>query len=246
MTVTPSVKTPPTNKNMTEINYADPEIIHGLTDKHLTALILNNRSFMVTPATREAFLEMRNEALKDGINLSIASSFRNFERQKIIFEEKIAGIRPVLDRNEHPVDIGTMSKEELIRTIMFFSAVPGMSRHHWGTDLDVYDPDALACNEELDLTNRCYTSGSQKNVGKWLTANMQKFGFFRPYAHDNQYCSYELWHISHMSESDRFTLGLDCEECACFLKNRAGLSEPDLVTSIVTGEFAQRFLLFSH
>lgn len=246
MTVIPSVKTPPTNKNMTEINYADPEIIHGLTDKHLTALILNNRSFMVTPATREAFLEMRNEALKDGINLSIASSFRNFERQKIIFEEKIAGIRPVLDRNEHPVDIGTMSKEELIRTIMFFSAVPGMSRHHWGTDLDVYDPDALACDEELDLTNRCYTFGSQKNVGAWLSANMQKFGFFRPYARDNQYYSYELWHISHMNESDRFTSGLDCEECACFLKNRAGLSEPDLVTSIVTGEFAQRFLLFSH
>lgn len=230
---------------MTIINYADTDIIHGLTEKHLTEISLNGHLYKVTPGTGDAFFRMREAALKDGINLCIASSFRNFERQKVIFEEKIAGIRPVLDRNEHPVNISELTVGELIRTIMFFSAVPGMSRHHWGTDLDVYDPDALADGEDLDLTNRCYSQGCQKDVGAWLGENMHKYGFFRPYSHDNPYYSYELWHISHYDEADLFTASLNPEESVVFLREKAELSVPDTVADIITGEFNQRFRLFS-
>ena len=233
-------------KIMTTINYADTDIIHGLTEKHLTEISLNDHLYKVTEDTGTAFLRMREDALKDGINLCIASSFRNFGRQKVIFEEKIAGIRPVLDRGEHPVNISELTPEELIRTIMFFSAVPGMSRHHWGTDLDVYDPDALADGEELDLTNRCYSKGCQKDVGTWLGENMHRYGFFRPYALDNPYYSYELWHISHYAEADLFTGNLNPQESIVFLREKAGLSLPDTVADIIEKEFNQRFRLFSH
>lgn len=230
---------------MSDIDYSDSRILHGLKEEHLTELTSGNGRFRLTPLTAEAFTRMRNDALKDGINLCIASSFRNFERQKLIFEEKIAGIRKVLDRNERPVDISAMNRNELIRTIMFFSAVPGLSRHHWGTDLDVYTPDTLARGEELDLTNRCYSCGCQQCVGDWLGGNMHRYGFFRPYSHDNDLFSYELWHISYGPESDLFTGNLDYYECISFLREEAGLSAPETVIDIIADDFNERFKLLS-
>ena len=99
-------------------------VLHGLTEEHLTDITINERTYKLTPETAAAFLEMRRAALSDGINLSIASSFRDFARQKMIFENKMTGKRPVLDRNERPIDISGMDPKDLIRAILFFSAVP--------------------------------------------------------------------------------------------------------------------------
>ncbi len=217
-------------------------VLHGLTEEHLTDITINERTYKLTLETAAAFLEMRRAALSDGINLSIASSFRDFARQKMIFENKMTGKRPVLDRNERPIDISGMDPKDLIRAILFFSAVPGLSRHHWGTDIDVYNPDTVPEGEELDLTNICYTAGNQRTTAEWLTANMHRFGFFRPYSQAGSLFSHELWHISYYPEANLFTEKLNPEESMNFLK-QAGILHADDVISVIKNEFTERFKL---
>lgn len=217
-------------------------VLHGLTEEHLTDITINGQAYKLTPKTADAFLKMRSAALSDGINLSIASSFRNFARQKMIFENKMSGKRPVLDRNEHPIDITGMAPEDLIRAILFFSAVPGLSRHHWGTDIDVYNPDTIPEGEELDLTNICYTTGNQRTTAEWLTANMHRFGFFRPYSKAGCLFSHELWHISYYPEANLFTEKLNLQESMNFLKQAEILHADDII-SVIKHEFTERFKL---
>ena len=50
----------------------------------------------------EAFIEMRNAALKDGIDIKIVSSFRSFDRQVSIFERKF--IKYTEDLEMKPLD----------------------------------------------------------------------------------------------------------------------------------------------
>ena len=51
--------------------------------------------------------------------------------------------RPLLDANNQPLDALQLGETERLHAILHWSALPGTSRHHWGTDLDIYDPDCL-------------------------------------------------------------------------------------------------------
>lgn len=85
------------------------------------------------------FLHLREFATEYGIDLRLTSSFRDFARQMTIWNEKAQGLRPVLDSNGIAIDIGGLSEEELMWAILRWNALPGTSRHHWGTDFDCYD-----------------------------------------------------------------------------------------------------------
>lgn len=91
------------------------------------------------PQTLAAFLTMAEAAKKDDIELAICSAYRSFERQLAIFNAKANGSRPLLDKNSHPVDTQNLNEAELLDTILIWSALPGSSRHHWGTDIDLFD-----------------------------------------------------------------------------------------------------------
>ena len=75
-----------------------------------------------------AFQNMKEEAAKEGINIEVVSAYRSFEKQKEIFENKYTlyiseGLNP----------------SETIEKIIEYSTIPGTSRHHWGTDIDIID-----------------------------------------------------------------------------------------------------------
>ncbi|MGN1394273.1 MAG: M15 family metallopeptidase [Succinivibrionaceae bacterium] len=223
------------------------KILHGETSEHLVQLDKDeNSKIYLTNATKKAFIKLQEEAKRDGLNLQIASSFRDFQRQKAIFEAKYTGKKMVLDRTENPIDISNMTDFDKVRSILIFSAIPGLSRHHWGTDLDVYTPNTIPMNEHLELTNKEYTDGHQKLLAIWLSENMTKYGFFRPYSEtkENAYSS-ELWHISYAEESDLFTNFLNKEESLDFLENHVILGKTAL-KSIIESEFEQRFKIFSN
>ena len=105
----------------------------------------------LTAPTAEAFLAMCKAAQQDGIDLAPASSFRDFDRQLTIWNEKYMGDRTVLDNHGQPVNIGQLTGIEAAYAILYWSALPGFSRHHWGTDLDVYSPALMPENYELQL-----------------------------------------------------------------------------------------------
>ncbi len=144
------------------------------------------------------FLAMRAAAAADGIDLVAFSSFRDFDRQLAIWNGKFRGERPLQDRAGRSVNAGTLSPAERVAAILWWSALPGASRHHWGTDFDVMDLAALPPGYRIQVVPAEYQAGGPfERLTTWLDAHMQAFGFFRPYSTDRGGVSPEPWHLSH-------------------------------------------------
>lgn len=182
----------------------------GLDD---SALCPVTPGHFLTAATAAAFQNMSQAALADGLNIAIASSYRSFERQTQIWNRKYRGENIVLDSTGIPIsNWRQLSPQERIFAILRWSALPGASRHHWGTDLDVYAPDLLPAGQKLQLTPAEYdvTNGYFAQLTAWLDNNMHAFGFFRPYVTDRGGVAPEAWHLSYYPEAkllqEQFTL----------------------------------------
>jgi LAS superfamily LD-carboxypeptidase LdcB len=203
----------------------------GLDESHL--ILVGRGPHRLTAATAAAFNDMQVAAAHEGFNLQAASSWRSFERQLAIWNGKWRGERPLLDANNQPLDALQLSETERLHAILRWSALPGTSRHHWGTDLDIYDPDCLPAGTRLALEPWEYEAGGWfADLGEWLGDHMNDFGFFLPYAKPleaAQGVAYEPWHISFALESaeqrldpDALALCLqqaDIEGKACILSH---------------------------
>lgn len=127
----------------------------------------------------EAFKRMHEAAQKEGITLTILSATRNFEAQKAIWERKWK--RP---QYEGKTDL------ERISDIMKFSSMPGTSRHHWGTDIDL---------NSLDPSY--FTQGKGLTIYEWLSKHAGEFGYYQTYTCKKDGRSgyeEEAWHWSYM------------------------------------------------
>ncbi len=147
------------------------------------------------------FLALRDAALQDGFDLRVYSAFREFDRQRAIWNRKVTGAFPVLDSAARPIDIATLSPRELVHAILRWSALPGASRHHWGTDLDVYDAASTPPGYEIQLIPaEVEHGGMHAPLHKWLDGRIaagKAFGFYRPYDRDRGGVAPERWHLSH-------------------------------------------------
>ncbi|MCB1876864.1 MAG: D-alanyl-D-alanine carboxypeptidase family protein [Chromatiales bacterium] len=86
-----------------------------------------------------------------------------------------------------------LSGEQREREILQTSAPPGLSRHHWGTDFDLFDP---------TLSNPPWRAGGRlAGVYRWMRTNAWRYGFFQTYAGKSagQELGYteERWHWSY-------------------------------------------------
>lgn len=116
------------------------------------------RSQYLRRETYEAFVNMAEAAEKDGVKLIIISATRNFDTQKSIWERKWKDEAAITN----PADRA--------RKILQYSSMPGTSRHHWGTDMDLNS-----------LDNDYFSSGEGLKIYEWLTAHAHKYGFCQPY-----------------------------------------------------------------
>lgn len=143
------------------------------------------------------FLAMHEAAGRAGFELAPVSSFRDFERQRAIWNAKFRGERPALDRKGRPVKMGSLDPGARVETILLWSALPGSSRHHWGSDLDVADGRVIAAGYKLRLEVDEYRRGGPfAALSAWLGANMRRFGFYRPYTRRGGGVQPEPWHLS--------------------------------------------------
>lgn len=183
----------------------------GLDESHL--ILVGRGPHRLTAATAAAFNDMQVAAAYEGFNLQAASSWRGFERQLAIWNGKWRGERPLLDADNQPLDALQLDDMERLHAILRWSALPGTSRHHWGTDLDIYDPDSLPVGTRLALEPWEYEAGGWfADLGEWLGDHMADFGFFLPYAKPldaAQGVAYEPWHISFAPESGEQRLDPD-------------------------------------
>lgn len=164
--------------------------------------------------------QMQSAAFEAGISMNIASSYRSVERQLTIWNNKWQGKRPLYDRKGNQLDATILSDEEKLKTILIWSALPGASRHHWGTDLDVYDAKGVAASgAELQLIEQEYMRGGPCfELCQWMDVHLKDFGFFRPYQKDRGGVAVEPWHISHVQQSQLIEQSLSISEFETFIQ----------------------------
>ena len=168
-----------------------------------------------------SFRELCEAAAREGFEIKATSIFRSHERQLAIWNEKARGQRPLLDSRGNPLNYDSLSPGEVLETILRWSAIPGASRHHWGTEADVYDHSALPPGTAVELTPQ-EVAGIFALMHTWLDDNLSRFDFFRPYQKDQGGVAPEAWHLSYRPVSERYFKEYDF---ACFER---AISHPDL------------------
>ncbi len=180
----------------------------GLSSSHLVEL----QNHRMHRDIVDDFLALQQGAKKAGIDLTIASSFRDFHRQSAIWNAKFQGLRAVYTLEQQTVDLESLSDTEKCHAIMLYSALPGASRHHFGTDLDIYDTRPIDHDYKLQLTPDEYSaSGPFAKLAAWLDDNLEKYGFYRPYQKFIGGVAPEPWHISHINQSTKMMQYLSLE-----------------------------------
>jgi LAS superfamily LD-carboxypeptidase LdcB len=160
----------------------------------------------------QAVGELGRACREAGVQLAVASSFRSFEHQVQIWNAKYSGERPVLTRDGRPFDRARADPNALVDAILAWSALPGGSRHHWGTDFDVVDGGVLAGGYRPRLVPEEYAPGGAfERLGAWLDANLTRYGFFRPYRSERDGVQPEAWHVSYAPIATPALEGLSLE-----------------------------------
>lgn len=179
------------------------DIITGKTQEHL---ILDEESnLFVHKEVLPSLRTMRDEAAAAGFSLKLASAFRSFDQQLNIWNAKAKGLKPLLDSQGVPLDYDTLSPTEIVYAILRWSALPGASRHHWGSDMDVYDSSRMPEGYKVQLVpQESQPGGVFADFHLWLDDNLKHFRFFRPYAHDLGGIAPERWHLSYAPISNEY------------------------------------------
>lgn len=135
----------------------------------------------------DAFLQMKAAAAKAGLNIKVVSSYRNYAHQNRIWERKYKrftgqGLKPI----------------DAIKKIVEYSTIPGTSRHHWATDIDIV-LDVPNPPKDVLLAKHFHNNGPFCKLKEWLDANSEDYGFYLVYT-DNanrKGFKYEPWHFTY-------------------------------------------------
>jgi len=152
---------------------------------------------LLHPAATWAYLAMRIAARSAGLEITAVSGFRELGAQLAIWNGKYRGERVLLDRDSQPLDALALDEPERVATILLWSALPGASRHHWGSDCDVIDRSQLGPAEPPRLLTADFAPGGRyAALDAWLSEHAADYGFFRPYDSDRGGVQPEPWHLS--------------------------------------------------
>ena len=165
-----------------EIEYSIDELM-GKADIELYGENINLRE-----EAYDAFLKMRDAAAQEGIKIQVVSSYRSFDRQASIFEAKY----------ERYTDLDGMQPLPAIDKIIEYSTIPGTSRHHWGTDLDIIDGSVPAEGDVL-VAEKFESGGPYERLKKWMDEHSEEYGFYLVYTNEprRRGFKYEPWHYSY-------------------------------------------------
>lgn len=182
------------------IAHMDPLELTGRTRSHIEQLdaprVALHRNVV------QPFLALREEAARAGIELVPSSGFRDFAAQVEIWNRKFRGERPLYDRDGNVRDHALLTPAEIVDAILVWSAVPGGSRHHWGSEIDVFDAAAMPPGYRVKLLPEEYApDGVFARLADWLDEKLERFGFYRPYDQDRGGVYPEPWHISYRDVS---------------------------------------------
>ena len=215
------------------------DIITGKTERHL--VLDPDSNLLVHKEVLASLQTMREEAESAGFSVKLASAFRGFDQQLNIWNAKAKGLRPLLDSNGIALDYKTLSPTEIVYAILRWSALPGASRHHWGSDMDVYDISRMPEGYKVQLVpQESEPGGVFADFHFWLDDNLKHFSFFRPYAHDLGGIAPEKWHLSYAPISNEYQNALTFELLEETISNAEIELKPIILKELP--EIYQRFI----
>ena len=219
------------------------EQLTGKSRSHLVNLPCpHSPNHFLQPQAMRAFQGLQQSAVKNGFNLQPASSFRDFSRQQLIWNGKFSGERKVHDDQGIALDLTALSDWQKAQAMLRWSAMPGASRHHWGTEIDFFDPDLLPANQSLQLEPWEYEQGGYfAELSQWLAENLVKFDFALPFmqSESNTEVGREPWHISYLPLSEPAKLQFSADILLQAWQNETILGKETLTQHL--DEIFQRF-----
>ena len=177
----------------------------GVSERHLAYTTINNRPVSIHADALEPFESLSDQLRVYGYQMEIVSSYRSFDRQLAIFRAKVNGERDVLDSTGKILDISEMSDKALLFAILRWSALPGLSRHHFGSDIDVFDAgqqDRTSVELVPAEVEGNGPSSAMHSALDGLIESHASFSFYRPYQNDVGGIAPERWHLSYQPVSD--------------------------------------------
>lgn len=189
------------NKLYEKLYKVDKLSLTGRRDTHVS-YISKLRTFL-SPVVSKNLISLSDAAVKDGINIAVYSGFRSFDHQLNIWNNKLSGKKVILDDKGLPIKHDAYSLHEKIELMLKWMSIPSMSRHHWGTDVDIYDS-SVPMEENFTLLPRDYDENQKfYKVYDWMKLNAYKYGFYMvPTAHT--LLNPEPWHWTYKSIADQF------------------------------------------
>jgi len=88
--------------------------------------LLKGKKFRLQTDAYNALIQMKKDALKKGVRIDVVSSYRSFEHQQKLWSRKYLKFRKA-----------GYSIKASVNKVKEYTAIPGTSRHHWGTEVDL-------------------------------------------------------------------------------------------------------------
>jgi zinc D-Ala-D-Ala carboxypeptidase len=134
-----------------------------------------------------SFWKLRDKAAQDGWHLILVSGHRSFKHQMRIWNH--------YDSLYKKTD--TLDAKRRVRAVMSLVSVPGLSRHHWGTDMDISEASLRG-----QLVNvHPGTPARVIEFYNWMEHNAPQFGFCKVYLGKKGAVRDEPWHWSYFPYS---------------------------------------------
>jgi len=156
--------------------------------------VLYGTDYKIRSEAYLAFKKMVSSAKISGIQIQSVSSYRSFKRQNQIWKRKFLS-------NQQK----GLSPSNNVKKIIEYSTIPGTSRHHWGTDLDLID---ISVDRPASVLQPKHfeDGGCFRKFKLWMDQNANRYGFHLVYTDtkNRKGFKYEPWHYSYKPLSSEY------------------------------------------
>ncbi len=156
------------------------------------------------------FKRMCKAASEEGIKIRVVSGYRDFKDQLRIWNRKYIKYKKQ-----------NLSEEEIFNSISTYSAIPGTSRHHWGTEIDIIDGNAKTPSGGLLIPDNFLNGGVYGKLYQWMLDHAEDFGFYLVYTNDpyRNGFNFEPWHYSYKPLSQNYLKQFSRLDLTKFIKD---------------------------
>lgn len=137
------------------------------------------------PDVMEAYQKLKAKAAQDGWSLVLVSGYRSYWAQVVIWNSRY---------DEIVLADPKATEKERVQGVLEYVDLPGLSRHHWGTELDISEKSLRGQLFHIapDLPERV------KAFYGWMEVNAPSFGFCKTYRGGAGAIHDEPWHWSYL------------------------------------------------